>query len=334
MTTAVDTRPHLVDPAVLARIGNLEMRAKVVVEGFIQGLHRAPNLGASTDFAEHRPYMPGDDVRRMDWRLFARTDRYYVKEFEADTNTNLLLVLDVSPSMQFGAKLRYASTLAACLAYFANLQRDRVGLVTFADGIVDYVPPSAKHLRLVLHSLDRAERRAEPSRRPERREGAGPALSASEGSRDAVTSDAKEPMAGYRRVFQRLADTVRRRSMVAIISDLYEEPDDIVAAVNTLRGRGNDLMVLHVLDPAELEFPYEESASFVDLESGERMPIIPDYLRQEYRALVAEHVTTLARRLGGQSVDYALFDTAQPMDKALFRYLGARQKLERARKVG
>ena len=303
---------NLVDPSVLARIGNLEMRAKVVVEGFIQGLHRAPNLGASTDFAEHRPYMPGDDVRRMDWRLYARTDRYYVKEFEADTNTNLLVVLDVSKSMQFGSKMRYASTLAACLAYFSSLQRDRVGLATFADGIVDYVPPSAKHLRLVLHSLDQAERHtADPSL----------ALGMTE-------------VKGYRATFQRLADTVRRRSMVAIISDLYEEPDDIVAAVNELRGRGNDMMVLHVLEPSELEFPFDESANFEDVETGARMPVVPDYLRDEYRALVAQHVATLGKRLGGHGVDYALFDTSQPMDKALFRYLGARRKFERARKVG
>jgi uncharacterized protein (DUF58 family) len=321
MTSILDAgqeqKANLVDPSVLARIGNLEMRAKVVVEGFIQGLHRAPNLGASTDFAEHRPYMPGDDLRRMDWRLYARTDRHYVKEFEADTNTNLLVVLDVSASMRFGTKLRYAATLAACLAYFSSLQRDRVGLVTFADGVVDYVPPSAKHLRLVLHSLDQAERKptADPSR----------SLGMTGGS---------PGMTRYRDVFQRLADTVRRRSMIAIISDLYEEPDDIVAAVNELRGRGNDMMVLHVLDPAELDFPFDESANFEDLETGVRMPIVPDYLRDEYRALVARHVETLGRRLGGQNVDYALFDTSQPMDKALFRYLGARQKLERARKVG
>jgi uncharacterized protein (DUF58 family) len=301
---------NLLDPKVLARIGNLEMRAKSVVEGFIQGLHRAPHLGASTDFAEHRPYMPGDDVRRMDWRLYARTDRYYVKEFEADTNTNLVLLLDVSRSMSYGGKLPYACTLAACLAYFASLQRDRVGLATFANGIVDFVPPSAKHLRLVLHSLDHAERSVP----------------------NAVSTERKA--ASYRAIFQRMADTVRRRSMVAIISDLYEEPDDIVSAVNTLRGRGNDLMVLHVLDPSEREFPFEESQNFMDIESGEQMPIIPDYLREDYRRLVANHIQTLSKRLGGQNVDYAMFDTGQPMDKALFRYLGARSKFERARKVG
>src|SRR5687768_17011790 len=291
---------QFLDPAVLARIGNLELRAKGVVEGFIQGLHRAPNLGSSTDFAEHRPYVPGDDTRRLDWKLFAKTDRYYMKEFEADTNTNFIVLLDVSRSMSYGGKLQYACTLAACLAYFSSLQRDRVGLATFADGIVDYVPPSAKHLRLVLHSLDQAERRI------------------------ADSSLALEmTRMNYHAVFQRLADTVRRRSMVAIISNLYEEPDDIVAAVNELRGRGNDMMVLHVLEPSELEFPFDESANFEAVETGARMPVVPDYLRDEYRALVAQHVATLSKRLGGQGVDYALFDTSQPMDKALFRYLGA-----------
>jgi uncharacterized protein (DUF58 family) len=299
---------HLLDPSVLARIGNLEMRAKGVVEGFIQGLHRAPNLGASTDFAEHRPYMPGDDVRRVDWRLFARSDRYYVKEFEADTNTNFVVVLDVSRSMTFGTKMPYACTLAACLAYFSSLQRDRVGLATFANAVVEYVPPSAKHLRLVLHALDNAERNVpkEPAANPTR----------------------------YRQVFQRLSDSVRRRSMVAIISDLYEEPEDVVAAVHALRGRGNDIMVLHVLDPRERQFPFEHAGNFVDLESGETMPVIPDYLRDEYQKLMAGHIETLGRRLGGHGVDYAQFDTSQPMDRALFKFLGARNRFARARKVG
>ena len=308
MNNLIAPGAQLLDPNVLARIGNLEMRAKGVVEGFIQGLHRAPNLGASTDFAEHRPYMPGDDTRRVDWRLFARTDRHYVKEFEADTNTNFVVLLDVSRSMAFGNKMQYACTLAACLAYFSSLQRDRVGLATFANKIVDYVPPSAKHLRLVLHSLDNAER-----------------------------SVPKEPAAQstrYRQLFQRMSDTVRRRSMVAIISDLYEEPEDVVSAVNTLRGRGNDIMVLHVLDPRERQFPFEQAGNFVDLESGETMPIIPDYLREEYQKLMAAHIETLGRRLGGHSVDYAQFDTSQPMDRALFKFLGARNRFERARKVG
>ncbi|HZV91884.1 MAG TPA: DUF58 domain-containing protein, partial [Caldimonas sp.] len=157
--------PTYLDPTVLSRISNLELLARTVVEGFVNGLHRAPHLGSSTDFAEHRPYMPGDDTRRIDWRLFARSDRHFVKEYEADTNMNFTVILDVSPSMRFGAspdggrvsKLTYGCYVAACLAYFSNLQRDRVGLATIDAGIVDYVPPSAKHLQHILHALDRVE---------------------------------------------------------------------------------------------------------------------------------------------------------------------------------
>ena len=150
---------QFLDPKVLARIESLELLARVVVEGFISGLHRSPHLGLSVDFAEHRAYMPGDDIRRIDWRLFGRTDRHHVKEFEADTNTNVAVLLDVSPSMRFASgaisKLDYGRYLAACLAYFSHRQRDRVGLATFAEDVVDFVPPSAKHLPVVLHTLDR-----------------------------------------------------------------------------------------------------------------------------------------------------------------------------------
>jgi uncharacterized protein (DUF58 family) len=146
-----------IDPAVLSRIGNLELIAKTVVDGLINGTHRSPFFGASVDFAEHRGYVAGDDIRRVDWRVFARTDKYYIKEFEADSNANFSVLLDVSKSMAFGAKLSkldYAKTLAGCLAYLANAQRDRVGLITFDEAVVDHIPPSAKHLDVVLHTLD------------------------------------------------------------------------------------------------------------------------------------------------------------------------------------
>src|SRR3954466_11696566 len=155
MTSAAipTTQTSFLDPSVLSRIGNLELLAKTVVEGFINGLHKSPHLGASTDFAQHRGYMPGDDIRRIDWRLWARSDRYYLKEFEAETNTNFVTILDVSPSMHYKgepedkriSKLTYGCFMAACLAYFSSLQRDRVGLATIDHDIVDYVPPSAKH---------------------------------------------------------------------------------------------------------------------------------------------------------------------------------------------
>ncbi|HVX38617.1 MAG TPA: DUF58 domain-containing protein, partial [Gemmatimonadaceae bacterium] len=212
------------DPSVLARIGNLELLAKTVVEGFISGLHRSPHLGASTDFAEHRAYMPGDDIRRIDWRLWARTDRYFVKEFEAETNTNFLILLDVSPSMRYGAspeegrvsKLSYGCYLAACLAYFSNTQRDRVGLATIDNDVVDYVPPSAKHLQQILHALDRIEHRA----------------------RDARAVAAKSRLLPP---LQKLSETLRRRSLVLLISDFYEDPQDVVDALGYVRGRGNDM---------------------------------------------------------------------------------------------
>src|SRR4051794_9654196 len=165
MATAIDSTTsvpgaQLIDPTVLARIGDLELLARTVVDGFINGLHRAPHLGSSTDFAEHRQYMPGDDIRRIDWRLYARTDRHFIKQFEADTNTNFSVVLDVSRSMAYGAssdsgrisKLEYGAYLAACLTYFSSLQRDRVGMVTVDSDVVDYIPSSAKHLRVILHA--------------------------------------------------------------------------------------------------------------------------------------------------------------------------------------
>jgi len=311
---------HLIDPTVLARIGNLELLARSVVDGFINGLHRAPHLGSSTDFAEHRQYMPGDDIRRIDWRLYARTDRYFIKQYEADTNTNFSVVLDVSKSMRYGAstemqrvsKLEYGAFLGACLAYFSSLQRDRVGLVTVERDVVDFIPSSSKHLRLVLHSLDRALAAAREEQVTTVRGGMtpGPTLAA--------------PL-------RKLSEMYRRRSMIAVISDFYEEPEAVVEAVNHLRGRGNDIMVFHLLDPTELEFPFVDSSSFVDLETGEKMPVIPEYLRTQYREVVKAHVEALGKLLRDQRIDYALFDTGQPLDRALFTYLSMRERLRQVR---
>jgi Uncharacterized conserved protein (some members contain a von Willebrand factor type A (vWA) domain) len=303
------------DPGVLSRIGNLELLAKTVVEGFINGLHKSPHLGASTDFAEHRAYMPGDDIRRIDWRLWARSDRYFLKEFEAETNTNFSLIIDVSPSMRYRSgraeegrlsKLTYGCYMAACLAYFSSLQRDRVGLATIDHDVVDYVPPSAKHLRLVLHALDRIER----------------------GARDAKAAPGKSTLLAPLR---KLSETLRRRSIVVLISDFYEDPDSVINALSHIRGRGNDVMVFHLLDPREIDFSFADSSNFIDMETGTKMPVIPDYLRQQYRELIQNHTSTLAKRIGETRADYALFDTSKPLDQALFAYLGARQRYNRVR---
>jgi uncharacterized protein (DUF58 family) len=292
---------RFIDPAVLARIGNLELVARNVVDGVINGLHRSPYFGASVDFAEHRGYVPGDDIRRVDWRVFARTDRYFVKEFEADSNSNFSVLLDVSKSMAFGArisKLDYAKTLAACLTYLVSKQRDRVGLVTFDEEIVEHVPPSAKHLDVVLHKLDQAV-----AKRPGR---LGPPL-------------------------RRLAEHFGRRGMVVVISDLYEEPSEILDALGLIRFRGNDVILFHVLDPAEVDFSFTDASSFEDLESGEQLPVVPDALREQYRAMIREHIATLTSKSAEQRVDYNMLNTNTPLDYALFSYMSARDRLSRTR---
>jgi len=301
--TPAPAQTTFLDPSILAKIGNLDLLARTVVDGFIGGLHRSPKLGASTDFAEYRGYMPGDDTRRVDWRLFGRTDRFYIKEFEADTNTSFTVLLDVSRSMSYAgagrvSKLDYGRYLAASLLWLSHRQRDRVGLVTFAEDIVEFVPPSAKHLPLALHAIARA----------------------TAGGAGALATP-----------LLRAAEQFRRRGILLLISDLYEEPHAVVDAVHRLRNRGNELIVMHVLDPSELEFPFDEAGSFEDLESGERIPVVPDYLRAEYRALVAAHVAELTRLMGAQRIDYALFDTSKPLDHALFHYLASRQRLARSR---
>jgi len=292
---------RFVDPAVLARIGNLEMVAKTVVDGLINGTHRSPFFGASVDFAEHRGYVPGDDIRRMDWRVYARTDKYYIKEFEADSNSNFSVLLDVSKSMSFGekiAKLDYAKTLAACLTYLANQQRDRVGLVTFDEGIVDHVPPSAKHMDVVLHTLDRAK-----AERP---------------------GHLVAPI-------KRLAEHFGRRGIIVVISDFYAEPSEVFDAVGLLRFRGNDVVLFHVLDPQEIDFSFVEPSSFEDLESGDQMPIVPAALADQYRSLVTAHIEALTARASQQQIDYMLLNTSQPLDYALFRFLSMRERMAHTR---
>jgi uncharacterized protein (DUF58 family) len=293
---------RFVDPSVLARIGKLDLLARTVVDGFINGLHRAPFFGASIDFAEHRGYVAGDDIRRVDWRLYARTDKYYVKQYEADTNTNFSVLLDVSKSMGFSSggpsKLEYSCYLAACLAYMAHRQRDRVGIVTFDEDIVDYVPVSAKHFDILLHTLDRAK--------PQR------------------AGNLSAPIT-------KVAEHFKRRSVLALISDFYEEPDIILEAIKPLRFLGNDLMVFHVLDPAEIEFNYDDASSFEDLESGEQIPIVPEALSAQYRALMQEHIEALTTKFSEHRIDYTMLNTSLPLDHALFSYLSNRERMMRVR---
>ncbi len=290
------------DPTVLARIGDLELIARTVVQGFMHGLHRAPRLGHSTDFAEHRPYQPGDDIRRIDWRIYGRTDRHYVKEFEADTNAAVVLAVDVSKSMDYGSgavrKFDYARMLAAALAWFSQRQGDRIGLVLYADGIREYVPPSTRHLSLVLHTLERAT----------------PA-----------------GVAGGPEAIPLISELLTRTGVTVFVSDWYAEPATVAQALGSVHARGHDVAAFHVIDPAERAFPFEEIASFEDLETEERVPVVPGTLRARYQALYQAHLESLRRELSTSGIDYAPIETSTPLDLALYEYLVRREALARVR---
>ena len=293
---------RFVDPSVLARIGNLELVSRSVVDGFINGLHRSPFFGASVDFAEHRGYVAGDDIRRVDWKLYARTDRYYIKEYEADSNSNFAVLLDVSKSMGYGSrgmsKLDYGRMLAGCLTYMVHKQRDRVGFVAFDSDIVEHVPPRPTHMDPGRPGLDRLQ----PAR-----------------------------PGSLRAPLHKMAEHFGRRGVLVLVSDLYEEPDAVLEAIGPLRFRGNDVIVFHLLDPAELDFSFTDPSAFEDLESGEQIPIVPDKLADQYRDLVRAHIAGLTERFSANRVDYTLVNTSSPLDHALFSYLTTRERLNRTR---
>jgi uncharacterized protein (DUF58 family) len=288
---------RFLSPAVLARIGGLELKARTVVEGFLSGLHRSPLKGFSVEFAEYRQYFPGDDLSTMDWKVFARTDRHYVKKFEEETNLRGQLLLDVSASMLYGSgamnKLEYASCLAASLAYLMTRQRDAAGLVTFDDQIRSVVPPSIRpgHLKSVLLTLDRLE----PGKR----------------------TDAARPL-------HQLADGLTKRGMIVLISDLLDEPARVIDGLKHFRFRGNDVVVFHVLDPAELTFPFEAPARFEDLESGDIVTATPRSVRADYLSAMSALLERYRRELRLAGIDYQLLQTSEPLDGALLAYLSAR----------
>ena len=296
------TRPgelRFLDPAVLARLGTLELKARTVVEGFLSGLHRSPFKGFSVEFAEYRQYMPGDDLSSIDWKVYARSDRYYVKKFEEETNLNCYLLLDVSASMGYGSqgvtKLEYGSMLAASLAYLMQRQRDAVGLTTFDDAILTMMPPSARpsHVRSLLVTLDRL------------------AL----GER----TDVAKPL-------HQLADGIAKRGLVILISDLIDEPEHVIEGLRHFRFRGTDVVVFHVMDPAELTFPFTRASRFRDLEGGDELMAVPSVVREQYLGEVNGAIDRYRRELGGAGIDYRLLNTSEPLEFALMSYLSTRGK--------
>lgn len=294
--------PRLLDPLVLARIGNLDLIARGVVDGFVSGLHRARHLGVSTDFAEHRAYSPGDDVRRIDWRLFARSDRLHVKTFEAETNADLVLALDASRSMDFAAaglsKLDYARMLLASLAHLGSRQRDRVGLATFASALLELVPPAAGRRDAAVAALERVV----------------PVAGA-----DLVTA------------LERLGAALLRRGVVVVVSDFYLDAAQAAQALGGLRARGHDVIAFQVLDRAERELDLDGPRVLEDLETGARMPVVPERVRDAYRAVVRDHVTALGDACAAHGVEFRSLDTAAPLDHALFHFLSERARARRLR---
>jgi uncharacterized protein (DUF58 family) len=290
---------RFLDPAILSRLGTLELKARAVVEGFLSGLHRSPFKGFSVEFAEYRQYMPGDPLSTIDWKVYARTDRHYVKKFEEETNVECHLLLDVSASMGYASKevtkLRYGAMLAASLAYLMNRQRDAVGLMTFDERIVSMTPPSARpsHLRSILEALDNAK----------------------VGSRTDVT-----------RPLQVLAEGIGKRGIVVFISDLLDEPDRIIDGLRHFRFRGSDVIVFHLIDPSERTFPFDRATRFRDIELGDELMAVPSLVREQYLESLNAALERYRRELGSAGIDYCLIDTSTPLDFALMSYLATRRR--------
>jgi len=290
---------QFLDPAVVARLGTLELRARTVVEGFISGLHRSPFKGFSVEFAEYRQYIHGDDLSTIDWKVYARSDRYYVKKFEEETNLDCQLLIDVSGSMAYGSqgitKFEYAACLAASLGYLMNRQRDGVGLTAFDDRIVAALPASNRpgHLRNLLITLDRLVL----------------------GSRTNVS----KPL-------RRLAESMNRRGMVVLISDLLDDPEAIIRGLKHFQYRGSDVLVFQILDPDEIEFPFDRATRFEDLETSEEVMAVPRLVRSHYLKQMSGLIERYRRELGAAGIDYQLLSTKQPLEIALLAYLSTRSR--------
>jgi uncharacterized protein (DUF58 family) len=290
---------RFLDPSVLAGISSLDLLAKTVVDGFVAGLHRSPDFGFSQEFAEYRAYSPGDDLRHIDWNLFARTERMYLKRYRGETNSQLTILLDASNSMQYTsgppAKMDYARFIAASLFYLAiKNQRDAAGLIVFDDEVREYIRPSTRvgQLSRLFAGLERAE------------------------------PHARTNFANPLRHFQNF---LHRRGIAIIISDFYEDPETIVHTIEPLRYQGHEVVLFHILDPQEIRPVMKGSAIVVDLETDQKIEVVPDYMKTTYRAKVDAHIEELRTRTLAAGMDYQLLVTDQPLDESLRRYLTLRE---------
>ena len=294
-------KSRFLDPKALARISNLPLMARGVVEGFISGLHRSPFRGFSVEFAEYREYCPGDDLRHFDWRVFARNDRRVIKQYQEETNLKAYLLVDASRSMAYGSpgvlpKYEYAGRLAACLAHLLVRQKDAVGLAVFDEEIRAFLPP--RSTRVGMMNLLEALERTEPSG-PTR---AGAAL-------------------------HRVAERIKRKSLLVLLSDLFDDPAEVRKGLQHLRHERHEVLVLHLLDPAELDFPFQRHAGFRDMETGEEVEVHPALYRDEYRRSLKDFVAGHRKACSESRIDYQLVRTDTPFDVFLARYLSKRARL-------
>jgi len=291
----------ILSPESISRLSRLDLIARFVVEGYITGLHKSPYHGFSAEFAEHRQYMAGDSLRYLDWKVYGRTDRMYVKRFEEETNLKSHIILDVSGSMGFqsgGAvsKLRYGSILAAALAFLMIKQRDSVGLVTFSDSLKSYVPP--RSVQSQLKEIIKVISSVEPS---------------------GVTVTGN--------ILHTLAERISVRGLVVMISDLLVDPNEFIHALKHFRHNGHEVLVFHVLDPMEITFDYNTETRFNDLETGRRITTQPLQIRDTYLSMQHEKFSSLVHAMHDIAVDYARFTTDVPFDRALSEYLAKRKRL-------
>jgi uncharacterized protein (DUF58 family) len=291
---------RFLDPATLHSISGLDLVAKTVVDGFVAGLHRSPDFGFSQEFAEYRAYTQGDDLRHVDWNVFARTDRCYLKRYRGETNSQLLVLLDASASMAYGShevnKLDYARFVAASLVYMANGQRDAAGLIIFDDDVINYVAPSTRQGQLfrLLHAIEKAE----PGKR----------------------TDYTKPFIHFQNFL------LHRRGIVVVLSDFYEKPDTIIKTIEPLRYHGNEVILFHMLDPQEIKPKFKDPVLLVDMENNtEALEVSPEYARNEYRRRLDSHIETLSSKARGAGLDYFLMDTGRPLDEGLREYLAVRR---------
>jgi len=287
-------------PELLTRISNLEMRAKLVVEGFITGLHKSPFHGFSVEFSQHRPYNPGDSLKFIDWKVFGRTDRFYIKQYEEETNLKAYILLDISNSMEYSSagisKLLYAKYLSSALAYMMLMQRDAVGLTIFDDKIQKLLPPRSaySYLQPILMEIDK-----------------------SKGGSDTNISH----------VLHKMAERIRRRGLIILISDLLDNPEEVISGLRHFRHNHHEVLVFHVLDPQEIQFDFKGDVIFEDLESTEKIRTFPWFIKKEYQEKMQEFISYYRSTCRENRIDYQLIETDLSLDKALMEYLVKRNKL-------